>query len=245
MNRHNLTRSNQTIDLNSIVASNKCIYFGITTLGIILNSLKIIVLRSGKLNDKTFKYFLVISVADLGYMSIFNVDSLLKILQIKHSFIEQLFQLCFINYLTSCLAMFVLLVDLVNSLNRCFICRNKYYFQKLSIQKVLTVFIVFSMIVYMPEILSKEIVFNQNKLIYDLVSTNWGKSKAGRIVIASIWATRIFLCSFILTVVNLNTAVLLVKRKSLKLKKNFKMASNESILNLFKYDDEIINRTFD
>ena len=226
MNRHNLTTSNQTIDLNSIF-SNKCVYFGITTLGIILNSLNITVLRSGKLKDKTFKYFMIISVADLVYMCIFNLDSLMKIFQLQFTYIEQLFQLCFINYFTSCLAMFVILVDLNNALNRCFICSNKYYFQNLNIQKIITVFIVFSMVAFLPEILSKEVVFNQNKLIYDLATTSWGKSTIGRIVIVSVWATRIFLFSFMLIVINLNTAVLLVKRKSIKLKNNFNMAIDQ------------------
>ena len=225
LNLYNLTKSNQSIDLNSIVASNKCVYFGITTLGIILNSLNITVLRSGKLKDKTFKYFMIISVADLVYMCIFNLDSLMKIFQLQFTYIEQLFQLCFINYFTSCLAIFVILVDLINALNRCFICRNKYYFQNLNIQKVITVFIVFSTVAYLPEILSKEIVFNQNKLIYDLATSSWGNSNLYRLLIFLTWTSRMFICSFMLTVINLYTMVLLIKRKSLKLKQNYKMAS--------------------
>ena len=219
MNTNNSARLNETIDLNSIVSKNKSLYFTITLLGSVLNCLNVAVLRSDKLKDKSFKYFLAISLADLAYLAIFNADSMLKIFELTNTFGEQHFQLICINYLTSCLALFVILADLVNSLSRCFICWNKYYIKDLSTKRVLIVLLLISMISYLPELASKSVQLNPIKLKgFHLVPTRWGESKLCRLLVISIWSTRMFISSFVLTIVNFVSAIALIQRILFKTK---------------------------
>ena len=232
---NNLTRSNDTIDLNLIVNADKSVYFTITFIGMMTNVLNILVLRSSRLKDRSFKYFLVIAIVDLIYLLIFNIDSLLKLTNLVHTYNEQLFQIVCVNYLTSSLATFVLLLDLVNSMDRCFICFNKYYLQNVSFRKMLVLLLIVSMITYWPELFSKRIVLKKNQINrFKLVSTSWGSSKACNMIVISVWAVRFFLTSAALTGINLISVVGFIRRNVYKSKTKLKKLGDlkDSILTL-------------
>ena len=232
---HNLTRSNETIDLNLIVNADKSIYFTITFIGMVTNVLNILVLRSSRLNDRSFKYFLVIAIVDFIYLLIFNIDALLKLTNLVYTYNEQLFQIICVNYLTSSLAMFVLLLDLANSIDRCFICFNKYHLQNVSFRKILTLLFIVSMITYWPELFSKRIVLkkNQNNR-FKLVPSRWGSSKECNMIVISVWAVRFFLSSAVLTGINLMSVIGFIRRNVYKSKTKLKKLGNFEKLKDYK-----------
>ena len=201
-------------EINLIESS---IYISLCAFGIITNSLNIYVFYQLGLENRTFKYILMVSIADLTYLVIFVVQCVLVLR--NSTYIEKLFEIIFVNYLTSALAIFVVLIELVNSFERYLILKNNSYFKTISSNLLILICVIISLILYFPlsvsnDIQTKSITLSNdaNFVHYKLELNNFGTSKAYDIIVKLIWSIRIFLSAFLLTLINIISAVELKKR---------------------------------
>ena len=228
MNLTRINKSNQSVDLSLLVASNLSAYFVLTLAGIIANGLSVAVLRCGRLKDVCFKYFLAISAADLAYLFIFNIDALLKIFKLQNTYVEQCFQLIFINYLSSGLALFVILLDLINSFTRYLVCLNVFVFQSINCRNLLAVLFSISLILHVPELLAKSIHTNPTILSRFVLETNaFGYSKVFNITKMTVWTMRMFISPIFLIIINILSGFALFKRIAFKPRHQINALSKE------------------
>ena len=123
----------------------------ICILGVITNLTNIIVFLNPLLHDRTFKYMLANSISDLIYLSFFITDFYFlgefctKECPITGTFAAQMFFFLVDDYFSSVCAFFCLLVDIVLSLERLFLVKNKPYLTQISQAIVIPVCIVISL----------------------------------------------------------------------------------------------------
>jgi hypothetical protein len=196
------------------------LYFVISLVGIFTNMINIIVLNSHGLKQKTFKYLLFVSICDLSYLIIFEVYFIFNITYITNTtYFGQWFKTNINDYLTSCLAMLVIFIDLLNSFDRYFILLNKNYLKNISYRKILFILSLISLALYFPEVCSNKVIMLNSS--YTTIKNKFGRSRASSLLIKLVWALRIFLSSFLLTGINFLTILALYqrmkKRKMLKI----------------------------
>ena len=223
----NITLVSMNANNSEINLIESCIFISLCSFGIITNSLNIYVFYYLGIENRTFKYILMVSIADLNYLVIFLVQCVLVLR--KNTYIEKLFEIIFVNYLTSALAIFVVLIELVNSFERYLILKNNSYFKTISSNLLILISIIISLIIYFPLSISNDIQTKSIKLsndsnfvYYTLKLNDFGTSNAYDIIVKLIWSVRIFLSAFLLTIINIISAVELKKRlnKRGKLKLN-------------------------
>ena len=195
---------NQTINISWLVSSHKSEYLLITFLGIIANCIIICVCRSGQPNELTFNHVLATTAkADLAYLLIFHIDSLLKLFQQANTFIEQLYQLFFVNYLSSSLAMFVLLIDTIQSLHTAFNCFSRLYMQTRLRAIVFIILLFVSFILYSSELFSKNIKPSKSTK-FAIKLNNWGSSNLCTLITLLVWLIRMIVLSVVLMIANIS-----------------------------------------
>lgn len=136
------------------------IYQTISVYGMITNIINIIIFRDPKFEDPIYIYLIAHSFADLFYLffvffSIFSYVSNF-FLSFVQSYTIMLCGLYLANYLTSCLAIFNILIELIVSFQRLLILINaKYhnYIRNISVRLVLLVLFIFSLLLYVHEII--------------------------------------------------------------------------------------------
>ena len=214
-------------------------YFIICLFGILANCVNIFVFYYSGLKEKTFKYFLTISILDLTYLNIFALFFILKLVGvIKGTYMGYMYQHFLIEYIASCLAMFVILLDVTNSLERYCILKNKTFLKEICFTKVFAVLFLISFVIYAPELFSKNIkstlfmpLSKREFYLHSAELSSFGKSQIFGVFIKSVWVSRIILSSVILTTINLMCALQLVsrfrRRLNLRLKLNCKFIQLE------------------
>ena len=209
-------------------------YFIICLCGIVTNCVNIFVFYYSGLKEKTFKYFLTISMLDLIYLNIFALFFVLKLVGvIKGTYMGYMYQHFLIEYIASGLAMFVILLDVTNSLERYCILKNRTFLKEICFTKVFAVLFLISFVLYAPELFSKNIkstlfmpLSKREFYLHSAELSTFGKSKLFAVFIKSVWVSRILLGSVVLTTINLMCALQLVarirRRLHLRLKLNCK-----------------------
>ncbi len=210
---------NQTINISWLVSSHKSEYLFITLFGILTNCVIIFVFRFGQPNELTFNHIIATTAkADLAYLLIFHIDSLLKMFKQANTYIDQLYQLFCVNYLSSSLAMFVLLIDTIQSLHSAFNCFNKLYIYT-KLRTVVFILLLFvSFIFYSPELFSKNInPTKSNK--FAIKSNSWGSSNLCTLITLLVWLIRMILLSVVLIIANISYLCTSLIRVVFKLRK--------------------------
>ena len=146
---------------------------------------------------------------------------------------SQFYQLVINDYISSSLALYGILIDLVLSLERFCLVKNTKQCNKTSYQLKLLFLFLTSFAIYSPVLLMKEITIeneftnrtttsNMTSHTYKLVTTDLGKSPVGEFFKISIGSIRIFLSSIFLTSINILTAMDVRKRFARNLRMNKK-----------------------
>ena len=211
------------------------------TFGVITNVINIIIFHySPKLKHSTYRLMLVISVVDFFYLLFFLISSFISDCKQYCTHMSsmryevKLFDLYIEDYLSSCLALFVIFIEIILSFKRYLILSNSRRFQNEFVNK-LTVAIAFivSLIYYIPVLYVKEIVEYQwdnstskntkapTLKKYELVKSDFGKTPFGKALPITLGSIRLLLATFLLSFINILTSI----RFKFRLKNKVKVKS--------------------
>lgn len=193
----------------------------INIFGVITNVLSVAVFLNPKLEDPTFKYMLATSFNDIIYLILtsYNIMKYCAECPLYTSYFTQIYLIYINDYLTSSLAIFNILIDIVISFQRYFILLNKPYCQNISYKWVLFIIMVVSLVYYFPLIFFKDILVISNSTSSADVETKYaatknalGNSNFGKITPIVLSVGRIFLGVGVLTFINIMNAYEFKKR---------------------------------
>ena len=131
-----------------IFLSTLCLY------GLITNIMNVIVFsQKDKLKNKIYRYFLWHSIVDIFYLAICFIRFIIKsdgLHSIHHSYWTQVFDAYAYKYLTSSLAILMILVELIIAIKRLFIITNAHVTFKLSLRTVFWAVTIVAFCSYLP-----------------------------------------------------------------------------------------------
>ncbi len=181
-------------------------------IAVITNSLNVGVFINPKMKDTSFKYSLCISISEVFYAGISTLIfvTFCNDCQINKSYLVQVY-IIYQALIARTLALFCVFCDIVLSIERYMILKNKKFLKLHWHKYVIFSLLVISFLFYFPLHFSKEIIpiYNNNTtnmtLIdnsYKLVSTDFGKSIIGKILLINASVFRLFFGSILLTIIN-------------------------------------------
>jgi hypothetical protein len=220
-------------------------FFVICVFGVFSNALNIAVFLNSRLKDKSFKYMMASSLADLLYLGLASFDFIeyCDLCPILKTYSTQFYNIIVDSYLTSCLAIFSILVELFLSVERLLILSNKPYCQKISYIKSLFILAVISFVYYTPVLFLYKItpitnISNDTQELdfipYKLESSDFGTTKIGMLTPAILHSIRIVIAVGFVSIINIFTAILFKKRFEKRLKNKKKLEkSKKNFFNIF------------
>lgn len=207
------------------VNTDEIIYCIVCSLGSITSLINIFVLSNKKLKDPVYSYYLASSIIDFIYVTIIALKIFITCgspcIFRKNYLSTLIYILYFQDYLTSCLAITNILIEVFISLQRFMIISNKKFL--LNFRPILVVIFlsVFCLIYYIPVIFLKSIQ-HESKDQYALESTKFGLSSGGKIFSIVLSLIRLIFASVVLFIINWLNLIrfrkLMVKKSNLALK---------------------------
>lgn len=164
-----------------------------------------------RLKDNVYKYYLISSIVDFSYMLIISFDVLLNCgtpcdLLNGNSLEKTIYTIVFDDYLTSCLAIFNLIVELFVTIQRYLLISKHKTLQNQKPFRLMLLISVVSLVYYLPVLCLKKIIYSENNG-YKLVYTSLGDSKIGRIIPIFLSTIRFFIGSCLLLIINIFTVI--------------------------------------
>jgi hypothetical protein len=208
--------------------------------GFFTNLINIIVFLNPKMKDISFKYLLATSVSDLFYLFLLSYSFIVQCSDcpLHNTYFTQFYDFVIFHYINASLAIFCIFTDIVLSLLRYSILKNKYYFiQSLKHYKLIGFLFLLSFIYYSPLLFFKKIIQNNNNnnnsnsnqnnysnnetlliskdyIEYSEVNNSIGSSIYGQITPIILQSIRIILAMFVLTGINMLNVIEFRKRYS-------------------------------
>jgi hypothetical protein len=183
-------------------------------IAVLTNSLNVTVFINPKMKDTSFKYLLCISISEVVYagISTFIFVTFCDDCQINRYYSVQVY-IIYQALIVRTLALFCIFCDTVLSIERYMILKNKKFLKPHWHKYVIFSLLVISFLFYFPLHFSKEIIpiyYNNNTTnmtiidnnSYKLVSTEFGKSIIGKILLINASVFRLFFGSILLTIIN-------------------------------------------
>jgi hypothetical protein len=212
--------------------------------GVFTNTINIAVFLNRQLKDSTYKYMMCHSLSNLFYLTIitFNIMSdCAEFCSTSGAYSMRIYELLFIDYLTSSLALFSILIDINLSLQRYLIVSNSRLSKFFTFKFVVPATFIFALIYYAPVLFLKDIVSNSfeqtNATVssYKLVQNDFGKSPLGHLISIVLTSFRIFLATIVLGFMNILSAYkFYMHLKSKKKKRNHStLSGNCFFFNVF------------
>lgn len=210
----NYTNSNFSTNLNSKNEVSGSIpwylYFNtvISFLGIIANIICSLIFLNQKLTDQAYRFMLIISVSSIFYLSFSSFYIIVDCrdnCKVSKTFTANLFEMYIKEYFTSCLAFFIVLIEILLSVKRFLILSCSFRHKTISIKYLPFICLGFSFLLYSPELFIKKIIQVENG--YTLCKTNFGKSKSGSYYPIVVSFLRVFLATVFLSILNILTAL--------------------------------------
>lgn len=247
--------NNQSSYLSNSYLNNECL-LKLTPLplicifGSITNILSIIVFSNPKMKDVSFKYMLAASFGDLIYLLLltYNYTVFCPNFINTYKFGQQIYIIIVKQYLTSCLAIFTIVIGLILSIQRYFILSNNkrsYLFK--SYKWIILIVFIISFIFYVPVLFQNNIlakINNQSDNIeYSLIETEFGKSSIGNYLLIILSLIRIFLGIILLSFINLINAIIFRKRFENRLKSKIRLTNtNTTTTEIALLNSESVNK---
>jgi hypothetical protein len=210
--------------------------------GLLTNLTNIAVLSNHKMKDVSYKYILFISLSELFYLGLnsYIFIELNPNCPLYTSYFTQWYSIYIDNYLTSCLAIFCIFIDINLSLIRYSALKNKEYLQSLSYYLVIGILFLISLIYYLPVLFFNEIIpiiDHENKTSIDefmVITNSLGLSLYGITTPIILSTIRIVLAMFVLTGINIMNIIEFKKRYSYRFNnKVFDISESISILCIY------------
>ncbi|RNA04434.1 hypothetical protein BpHYR1_052027 [Brachionus plicatilis] len=200
------------------------------TLTSVVNTLMFWKLR---FKDQVYKYYLISSIFDTLYMFSIFLYTLIACgypceKLNKNGLIKFIYLIAVYDYLTSCIAIYNILIEIFVTTQRYFLISRKKTLQNLNPNLVMFITILVSLLYYSPIVFLKKICFTAN-IGFTMVYTNFGLSEVGRLVPIVLSSIRLILASVILLIANIFT--LIEFKKYLKQKRLMKFSNLNSNLN--------------
>ena len=194
--------------------------------GVLTNGLNVLVLKRTNTKDTLFKYMLASSIIDLVYLLLGTYDFIEFCSDIqclfKTCYWSQIYIIYIADYLTSCLALFRIFLEIFISIERYLIVLNKKYLANLPYYLVILFLFIVSLLFYLPLLFFKEITTKSNDNItmnysmqFEIVTNDLGLSLFGRFIPILLTFLRIFLGTIVLVVINLMSVYEFKKRFSI------------------------------
>jgi len=231
---------------NDFLDSFQYVIYGISVIGMVGHVINVFVLSSSELKDSSYKFMLANSINNFFYLlsvfKFFNCDQ--TCVPNQGTLFHLLYYIAVDEYLSSCMAIFNLLIQIFLSFQRILLVLNKKFFQNITPFKGILGISIISLIYYSPVLTIQKIELSianvtrnstiEEKPIYSIVSTNFGLSPFGQSIRIVLYSIRIILSTFILTILNVINYVLFkryIKNKEKLLKKSEgKKSSNKSFI---------------
>lgn len=183
------------------------------TVAILTSILNIIVFLNSMLKDSTYRLLLISSLNDLFYSILVVLLFLIRepfcflFCSSSNQYFRCVLYIFVENYLTSCLFMMNILIELLQSFKRLVVISNKKNVEKFSITGVVIVIFVISFTFYTPVIFLNKIVHLNETDEYKVEHTNFGKTNFGRMIPFFLSVIRLGLATIVLFVINVFTFV--------------------------------------
>ena len=202
-------------------------------LGLLTNSINALVFsQRKKLKNSIYRYFIWHSIADLVYLSLCFVRFILHLERFKYlqaSFYFLLYEFVVYVYFTSCLAILMILIELLIAAKRLLIVTNINLTFKLKFRTIVVVFSVLSCLAFTPLLLAFRLTCQDVDCVkWTVVSINSSHSQALRNAYFSASIFRGFVAPFLLLAINI---ALSVKFRKLCQKKNYLTSTKLVTLN--------------
>ncbi len=179
----------------------------ISIFGILTNILCTIIFLNPKLTDQAYRFMLIISVTSIFYLlfsSFFIIVDCEDSCKVSKTFTANLFEMYVKEYFTSCLAFFIVLIEILLSIKRYLILSCSFRNQKISIKYFPFICLGFSFSLYSPELFIKKIEKIGDG--YQLCKTEFGRKKFAYYYPIVVSFLRVFLATVFLSVINILTA---------------------------------------
>jgi hypothetical protein len=162
--------------------------YGISVLGMIGHFLNVLVLSSRKLKDSSYKFMLANSINNFFYLlSVFKFfDCDQTCFPNQATLFHLIFYIAIDEYLSSCMAIFNLLIQIFLSFQRILLVLNKKFCLTITPFKGISAILIVSLLYYAPiltiqkiELIKNNVTLNttnQKNYFYSIVSTSFGMS---------------------------------------------------------------------
>jgi hypothetical protein len=194
----------------------------INIFGCITNLVNIAVLINPKMKDISFKYILVTCICDLLFLMLgtYTFNTLCADCPLYHTYLTQFDDLFIVRYINTSLTIFIILIDIIVSLIRYSVLKNKTSLLSFNFYLVAGVLFLISFLIYSPLLFFKEIkpIQRNNNTEYIQVKTPLGLSLFGTITSITVQSTRGILAMFVLTSINVLNSIEFRKRYSNRFK---------------------------
>ena len=231
-------------DCNVFVYS---LHFILCGFGVITNGLSVAVFLSPKLKDPSFKYLLIISIADFIYcgLSTFYFANYCNTFYLNRSYETNNFYIIR-RYLICVCAFFNLLVEIFMGFDRYMLLLNKRFLKSTSYKWLLPILLLISAIIYAPYLIVYEIIPyspNNSTIYYKTTKSQIGKAILGQGLVIAINVVRAILILIVLTTINILIANEFKKRYNLK-KQNQRLSNlkNYFYLKIFIFISNYISK---
>jgi len=176
-------------------------------IGSISHIINIVVLLSPELKDKGYKFMLANSVNNMFYLLLCGIYDFFICRngceKIDKPLLLIIYFIVIDEYLTSCMAVFNLFIQIFLSLQRIFLVLNKSAFQNISVVKFILILASISLIFYSPILTIQRIEPSQSNTtsnessskVYSIVRTDFGKTAFGECIPTVLSSFRIFLAT--------------------------------------------------
>ena len=208
----------------------------ISSFGAISNLINVIIFLNPKLKNQTYRLMLIISIANFFYLFFcaFQIISDCGDCIISKSYLSKLYDLCIGDYLSSCLAIFIIFIEITISVKRYMILSNSLRFQTIPINFIIIILFSISILFYLPVLYLKnvqEINANSttNEMVYKLIPSEFGKSSFGKSIPIILASIRLFLATIVMSTLNILTTIKFRKRLKLKFKRNILTVSKSKL----------------
>lgn len=217
-------------NLQFILKEVEIIFSALGLVGVFTSVINFTIFWCLRKKDQIYKFYFFSSIADFLYMLmisvyvLFSCGSPCENLNSKKLY-RQIYMIALDDYLTSCLAIYTIIIELFVTIQRYCMFTTKSYFQSQQPNIVMISTTVFSLVFYTPVVFLKKIVYlGENS--YEIQYTKFGLSKPGRVIPIVLSTIRLFIASIVLLVINIFTLVKF--KKYLKKKQIIKFVDTTS-----------------
>lgn len=182
----------------------------------ILNLFSMIIILRIKETIQLFKYILVISSISFFYSILWIISDLIELFS-PDTYSKFIFLIIVEEYLVSCLAMFIIFIDVYLALQRLFLLMNTTWLDKVSFNKSIIFFSALMLLYYLP-VLAEFKISPVGNTTFTLERSEYARSRFGISIRLILTIFRVLCLILILPVINICTFLILRKHLRKKLK---------------------------